>query len=298
MAGSWLYLLEEHPAQHLRLLPAILRPEPRPGSKVVQDGAALRQHASVVEHQRRYLADRIDGAEVRTRGVAGELADLDAPVWDAEVRQQQAHLVDVAGAEEAVERQHHRKDLASRRRPVNAIIRHWRNFALHAMKARSPRHSESHGRVRTRHKMAPVSPAEATAELIAVIVAVTDGEPRVLTIDDGRALPSGPFELTHRSLQSGCAPGWSGRPIIRWAMSSSSTPSPTGTGRAGQRMVAISYLGLAREARGSGEPGVGWQSWYRYFPWEDHRIGSPRSRNRSGRSCGPGPTVRRTRDPA
>ena len=29
--------------------------------------------------------------------------------------------------------------------------------------------------VRTRHKAAPVSPAEATAELIAVIVAVTDG---------------------------------------------------------------------------------------------------------------------------
>jgi hypothetical protein len=38
-------------------------------------------------------------------------------------------------------------------------------------------------------------------------------------------------------------------------------------------MVAISYLGLTREARGSGEPGVGWQSWYRYFPWEDRRSG-------------------------
>ena len=57
--------------------------------------------------------------------------------------------------------------------------------------------------VRTRHQAAPVASAEAIAELIAVIVAVTDGEPRVLTIDDGRALPSGPFELTHRSLQAG-----------------------------------------------------------------------------------------------
>jgi len=57
--------------------------------------------------------------------------------------------------------------------------------------------------VRTRRRVVPVSPPEATAELIAVIVAVTDGEPRVLTIGDGAALPSGPFELTHRSLQSG-----------------------------------------------------------------------------------------------
>jgi hypothetical protein len=41
------------------------------------------------------------------------------------------------------------------------------------------------------------------ADLIAVLVAVTSGEPRVLTIQDQCALPSGPFELAHRSLQSG-----------------------------------------------------------------------------------------------
>ncbi len=41
------------------------------------------------------------------------------------------------------------------------------------------------------------------ADLIAVLVAVTAGEPRVLTIQDSRALPSGPFEMSHRSLQSG-----------------------------------------------------------------------------------------------
>ena len=40
------------------------------------------------------------------------------------------------------------------------------------------------------------------AELIAVIVAVTDGEPRILTIDGGHALPSGPFAASHRSLQA------------------------------------------------------------------------------------------------
>ena len=40
-------------------------------------------------------------------------------------------------------------------------------------------------------------------ELIAVLVAVADGRPLAMTIDDGRALPSGPFEVGHRSLQSG-----------------------------------------------------------------------------------------------
>jgi hypothetical protein len=40
-------------------------------------------------------------------------------------------------------------------------------------------------------------------ELIAVLVAVADGRPLAMTIDDGRALPSGPFEVEHRSLQAG-----------------------------------------------------------------------------------------------
>ncbi len=42
-----------------------------------------------------------------------------------------------------------------------------------------------------------------STELIAVIVAVTAGNPRVLTIERGSALPSGSFESGHRSLQAG-----------------------------------------------------------------------------------------------
>jgi hypothetical protein len=34
-------------------------------------------------------------------------------------------------------------------------------------------------------------------ELIAVLVAVADGQPLTMTIDEGRALPSGPFEVGH-----------------------------------------------------------------------------------------------------
>ena len=121
-----------------------------------------------------------------------------------------------------------------------------------------------------------VTSAEATAELIAVIVAVTDGEPRVLTIDAGQALPSGPFELSHRSLQSGTR---------SWVEQQTHHPlgyveqlytfADRDRTRTGQRVVSISYLGLTREARASTEHGVSWQGWYRYFPWEDHRAGTP-----------------------
>ena len=57
----------------------------------------------------------------------------------------------------------------------------------------------------TANALAPTAPSrqEIAADLIAVLVAVTSGEPRVLTIADQRALPSGPFQLAHRSLQSG-----------------------------------------------------------------------------------------------
>jgi hypothetical protein len=130
--------------------------------------------------------------------------------------------------------------------------------------------------VRTRRKAVPASSAEATAELIAVIVAVTGGEPRVLTIDDGAALPSGPFELTHRSLQAGMR-SWveqQTRHLLGYVEQLYTFADRDRT-RTGQRMVAISYLGLTREVPASGEPGVGWQSWYRYFPWEDRRAGTP-----------------------
>ena len=43
----------------------------------------------------------------------------------------------------------------------------------------------------------------AHAELIAVLVAVTGDQPRVMTLRKGEVLPSGPFEMGHRTLQSG-----------------------------------------------------------------------------------------------
>ena len=117
------------------------------------------------------------------------------------------------------------------------------------------------------HQVAPVA-----AELIAVIAAVTGGEPRVLTIDGGDALPSGPFESNHRSLQAAMR-SWVERQTHHplGYMEQLYTFADSDRTARGRRVVSVSYLGLTREAHGAAEPGVGWHDWYRYFPWEDHR---------------------------
>lgn len=134
------------------------------------------------------------------------------------------------------------------------------------------------------------------AELVAVLVAVTQGQPRVLTTQGGRLLPAGPFEAEHRSLQTG---------LRAWV--EAQTHHPLGYVEQlytfadrdrvypdGGRIISISYLALTREPELAGagvaaapEPSAetqdalglplssGWHDWYRYFPWEDWRAGPP-----------------------
>lgn len=117
----------------------------------------------------------------------------------------------------------------------------------------------------------------AQAELIAVLVAVTDAMPRVMTIDLGGGLPSGNLESSHHSLQSG---------LRAWI--EDQTHHPVGyleqlytfadRGRdaaQGARRISISYLGLVQEQSVTGAPQSQWHGWYEYFPWEDHREGRP-----------------------
>ena len=111
------------------------------------------------------------------------------------------------------------------------------------------------------------------AELIAVIVAVTEGQPRVLTIEQGGALPSGPFEFGHRSLQAGLR-SWVERQThhpLGYVEQLYTFADRDRTDAVAERVVSVSYLGLTREALVAREPGACWQSWYRYFPWEDCR---------------------------
>ncbi len=121
-----------------------------------------------------------------------------------------------------------------------------------------------------------VMAASVAAELIAVIVAVSDGQPRVLTIDKGRALPSGPFESNESSLQASLRT-WVERQThhpLGYMEQLYTFADPGRTGGSDQRIVSVSYLGLTREAPVSGDPGAGWRDWYQFFPWEDRRLAS------------------------
>ena len=125
--------------------------------------------------------------------------------------------------------------------------------------------------------MSPIDPTPEPLrlELSAVVVAVTADEPRVLVVDD--ALPSGPLEPDHRTLELG---------LRAWV--EAQTRQPLGyveqlytfadrdrTPGHSDRVISLSYLGLAREAGGAA-PLASWQNWYRYFPWEDWRGGPNR----------------------
>lgn len=121
------------------------------------------------------------------------------------------------------------------------------------------------------------SPQGIAADLVAVLVAVTSGEPRVLTIQDQRALPSGPFELAHRSLQSGLR-AWVERQTrlpLGYVEQLYTFADRDRAGATAQHVISISYLGLTREQPAFGEHEARWRGWYDYFPWEDHRDGPP-----------------------
>jgi len=131
--------------------------------------------------------------------------------------------------------------------------------------------------------------------LSAVVIAVTEGEPRVLTIDppgvprgggkldEARlaALPSGPFDpVGHRTLELGLR-AWVGEQTSLALGYAEQLYTFADLGREGgaldrtARMVSIGYLALTREAAPSGESGAQWRNWYRHFPWEDGRRGRP-----------------------
>jgi hypothetical protein len=119
-------------------------------------------------------------------------------------------------------------------------------------------------------------------ELTAVIVAVTGEEPRVLTIQEPgqnvEALPTGPFESGHRTLQIGLR-SWVERqthhPLGYIEQLYTFADRDRTRDGAGEQLVSISYLGLTREGQATGQREPRWQSWYRFLPWEDWRSGPP-----------------------
>src|SRR5438270_12811616 len=136
-------------------------------------------------------------------------------------------------------------------------------------------------------------PAEHAAALSiglsAVILAASTHEPRVLTIrlgggrGDGEpveALPSGPLEAEHRTLEIGLR-SWVERQTsqrlgyVEQLYTFGDRDRVVGDGSLALPALVVAYLALAREARPADSTDAEWQSWYRYFPWEDWRHGKP-----------------------
>ena len=125
-----------------------------------------------------------------------------------------------------------------------------------------------------------------TVELTAVIVAVTDDAPRILTVTGaaadgtGDALPCGPLDPEgDRTLGLG---------LRRWVREQTGLELDyieqlyTFGDRdrdpgSGARALSVAYLALVREERpfGNGSGEARWRDWYGFFPWEDHRWGRP-----------------------
>jgi hypothetical protein len=126
---------------------------------------------------------------------------------------------------------------------------------------------------RTSNEPLADEPSEALrTELVAVVVAVVDGLPHVLTSSGEPRLPSGPLQSQHRSLQAGLR-SWveqqTGHPL-GYVEQLYTFADRDRAGRAG-RVISVSYLGLTRVA----EPDEGWRCWYDLFPWEDQRGDGP-----------------------
>ena len=132
--------------------------------------------------------------------------------------------------------------------------------------------------------------------LTAVVLAMTDEEPRVLVLrrPPGRdALPAGPLEAHHRTLEAGLRAWVEEQTRQRLGYveqlytfgdrgrQAGSAPAAEGAGGGtARRAVSIGYLALVREVRAGGPGDAVWQSWYRYFPWEDWRGGRPVAQSR------------------
>lgn len=114
-----------------------------------------------------------------------------------------------------------------------------------------------------------------SAELVAVLVAVTQAQPRVLTTHCARALPAGPLEQRHQSLQNGMRQ-WVEQQTHHELGYVEQLYTFADKGRfhaSGARVISVSYLALTVEGSTEQVDEVGWQDWYHYFPWEDQRQG-------------------------
>lgn len=117
-----------------------------------------------------------------------------------------------------------------------------------------------------------------TINLDAVIVAVTDDEPRLLVVDDvyHASLPSGPLHLAaDQTLELGlrrCVREQTGLEV-GYAEQLYTFGDRDRVAITAVRPISIAYLALVRESPPL--PGARWLGVYELLPWEDHREGEP-----------------------
>jgi hypothetical protein len=117
--------------------------------------------------------------------------------------------------------------------------------------------------------------------LTAVIVSVTDNQPRVLIVDqDGEGLPNGPFDpLKHDSLESGlrqwveAQTGLDLYYVEQLYTFGNRNRDPIEI-LGGPRVVSVAYMALTHEDAVDA-PNAEWRDWYSFLPWEDWRLGRP-----------------------
>jgi len=123
--------------------------------------------------------------------------------------------------------------------------------------------------------------------LCAAIVAASEHEPRILTLhfaasgdSPAEALPSGPLEAEHRTLEIGLRT-WVERQTsqrlgyVEQLYTFGDRDRAVADRSLALPALVVAYLALAREARPAESTDAEWRSWYRYFPWEDWRHGKP-----------------------
>ena len=115
-------------------------------------------------------------------------------------------------------------------------------------------------------------------------MAATPDEPRVLTVrpegERAAALPAGPLEPHHRTLESGLCAWVEERTGQRLGyveqLYTFGDANRHASARGGpERVLSVGYLALVREARPDRASDAQWLGWYRFFPWEDWRGGEP-----------------------
>ena len=124
-------------------------------------------------------------------------------------------------------------------------------------------------------------PEQTIINLTAVIVAVTDNQPRVLIVDqDGEGLPNGPFDpLRHDSLESGlrqwveAQTGLDLYYVEQLYTFGNRNRDPIEI-LGGPRVVSVAYMALTHEDAVDA-PNAEWRDWYSFLPWEDWRLGRP-----------------------